>query len=233
MRVPMGRGSSHRAGATALLVAGVAASIGCGLDLEAAFTQLVEARRLAAEMRVSLHRAAASAQHAVMADDDDAAAGFVREAEKATRSLERDLASIAPMLERLRYPEELCLVREFEASFAELRDLDRSLFALAVGNTNAKAQRLSFGPAREEADGFCAALEGLARSAPEPVALARERLERFSAIHRELVSLSRQNTEVRSLAVVLGRRRNPTDVCDATLVALQEALARRGLGSRR
>lgn len=86
-----------------LLVAGLAAWTACGPDLEAAFTQLMDARRLAADMRVQLHRSVGAAQRAVMAESDDAAADFAREAEEATRALEQDLESIEPMLERLRY----------------------------------------------------------------------------------------------------------------------------------
>jgi hypothetical protein len=260
----------------------------------------VEARRLAADMRVELHRSAEAAQRAVMADDDDAAAAFAREAEQATRSLEQDLAALEPILDRLRYADEMRLAREFEASLAELRELDRSLLALAVENTNAKAQRLAFGPAREAADAFCERLEDVARSAPaaqapragllaaraelavreiqalqaphiaepddavmtrleermaaseavaraaleelaslpdaagrEGLGAAREQLERFAAVHRELLSLSRQNTDVRSLADSLGRKRRFTAACDATLVALQDALAKRGFRATR
>jgi hypothetical protein len=295
-----GRSSSRWSPAAALCAAGLAAWTACGLDLEAALTQLVEARRLAADMRVQLHRSAGAAQRAVMAETDDASAAFVREAEEATRVLEQDLATIEPMLEQLRYTDELRLARELEASLAELRELDRSLLALAVGNSNVKAQRLAFGPAREAADAFCERLEDVARSAPrattlragllatraelavreiqalqaphiaeaddavmtrleermavseaaaraaveelsglldaagrEALGAARENLERFAAVHRDLLSLSRQNTDVRSLAVSLGNKRKLTAACDATLVALQEALAKRGFRATR
>jgi hypothetical protein len=272
------RSRSQRSPLAALVLAGFAAASACGFDLEAALTQLVEARRLAADMRVQLYRSAEAAQRAVMADSDDAATGFTREGEQATRAIEQDLATIEPILERLRYTDEMRLAREFEASFAELRELDRSLLALAVENTNAKAQRLSFGPAREAADGFRDRLEEVVRSAPGASALraallaaraelavrqiqalqaphiaeaddavmtrlepaggpglagAREQLERFAAIHRELVSLSRRNTDVRSVAVSLGNKRKLTAACDATLVALQEALAKRGFQGTR
>jgi hypothetical protein len=292
---------SRRLRAAALLVAGLAAAwAACGPAPEAALTQLMEARRLAADMRVQLHRSAGGAQRAVMADADDVAAGFAREAEEATRALEQDLQSLEPILERLRYADELALAREFGRSFAELRALDRSLLALAVENSNAKAQRLAFGPAREAADAFCARLEAAARSAPrasalragllaaraelavreiqalqaphiaeaedavmtrleeqmaaseaaarasleelsrlldpavrEELASGREQLERFAAIHRDLVALSRQNTDVRSLAVALGNKRRLTAACDETLVALQDALAKRGFHATR
>jgi len=260
----------------------------------------MDARRLAADMRVQLHRSAGAAQRAVMAETDEASADFAREAEEATRTLEQDLKDIEPILEQLSYTDELRLAREFEQRFAELRALDRSLLALALENSNAKAQRLAFGPVREAADAFCDGLERVVRSASGTNALridllaaraelavreiqalqalhiaevddavmtrleeqmaaseaaarasleelssllgpagrkeldaAREQLERFAATHRDLVSLSRQNTDVRSLAVSLGNKRELTAACDAALVALQDSLAKRGFRATR
>src|SRR5262245_56277250 len=251
-------------------------------------------------MRVQLHRSAGATQQAVMSDTDDVSAGFAREAEEAARALEQDLETIVAILEQLRYAEELKLARDFEASFTGLREIDRSLLALAVENTNVKAQRLAFGPAREAADGFCDRTEDAVRSAPEANALradllaargelavreiqtlqaphiaeaddavmtqleeqmatseaaarasleelasllapagkealgsARERLERFAEINREVVLLSRRNTDVRSLAVSLGKRVRLTAACDALLIALQDALAKREFGPKR
>jgi len=49
-------------------------------------------------------------------------------------------------------------------------------------------------------------------------------LDRFNAINTELVGLSRRNSNVRSLALALGRKRTLTAACDDSLRALQEAL---------
>jgi hypothetical protein len=284
-----------------LLVTSVAVWSACS-DLETTLGQLVEAQRLARDMRAELHRSAEAAQRAVMADSDEESAVFAQESEEATRTLERSLGTLGPILERLRYADEARLAQEFAATFSELRELDRSLLALAVQNSNVKAQRLAFGPAREAADGFCERLREVARSAPEPDALrvallatraesavreiqalqaphiaepddaamdrleermaaaeaaarasldelsrviepggerpkaldeARAHLERFVATQREIVSLSRQNTDVRALAVSLGRKRTLTAACDATLVALEDALAKRGFRATR
>ena len=45
------------------------------------------------------------------------------------------------------------------------------------------------------------------------------------AINGEIVKLSRRNTNVRSLALSLGRKRTLTAQCDDDLRALEEALA--------
>ena len=61
-----------------------------------------------------------------------------------------------------------------------------------------------------------------------PQGAVSEALDRFFRTHAEVVALSRQNTDVRSLALSLGEKRRLTAACDATLAALQDALARRG-----
>jgi hypothetical protein len=58
-------------------------------------------------------------------------------------------------------------------------------------------------------------------------------LDRFMAINGEIVVLSRRNSNVRSLALSLGRKRTLTAKCEETLLALQDALAKRGfVGTR-
>src|SRR5262249_49947618 len=140
--------------AFALVAAGLVAGIGCGADLETALAQRDRARELAADLRVELHRSAEAAQRAVMAETDEASAEAAREAEEATGSLERDLAELGPVLARVRFAGEERLLDELAKGLAESREVDGELLGLAVENTNLKAQRLSFGPAREAADAF-------------------------------------------------------------------------------
>jgi hypothetical protein len=51
-------------------------------------------------------------------------------------------------------------------------------------------------------------------------------LERFKANNTEIVALSRRNSNVRSLALSLGRKRTITAQCDDQLRALEDALAK-------
>src|SRR5262249_17944869 len=66
----------------------------------------------------------------------------------------------------------------------------------------------------------------LGPAAGEALGAARAELDRFAEVQKQIVALSRQNTNVRSLAVALGSKRRLTPACDATLPALQEALAK-------
>ena len=69
-----------------------------------------------------------------------------------------------------------------------------------------------------------AGLQGLC--APADAANATAALDRFVAINDQIVALSRRNTNVRSLALALGRKRAVTAECADQLKALEEALAK-------
>jgi len=62
---------------------------------------------------------------------------------------------------------------------------------------------------------------------------AREQLDRFAQNQREILALSRENSDVRSIAAALGEKRTRTAACDAALIALQEELARHGFRATR
>jgi hypothetical protein len=292
--------SGVRSRAAPLLLASLAAALACYRDPEAAFTQLVEARRLAADMRVQLHRSAEAERGAVLADTEKASVELVREATAASDALRADLGAIRPLLAALRFEPEAELVAELEGTLAESEAVDRELLALAAQNTNVEAQRLAFGPGQEIADRVCerarsaatkagaadaaraellatraeaavrevqalqaphiaepdddemtrlearmakaaaTARASLGALAPLVAAPAREEIEaaladldRFEATHREIVSLSRHNSDVQAFVLSLGRKRTLTADADAILVALEEALSQRGFRATR
>lgn len=58
-------------------------------------------------------------------------------------------------------------------------------------------------------------------------------LDRFARINTEIISLSRRNTDVRSLALTLNDKGKLTAECDERLRALGEALSKRQIGGTR
>jgi hypothetical protein len=52
-------------------------------------------------------------------------------------------------------------------------------------------------------------------------------------LNAQLIALSRQNSNVKSLALSLGKKRMLTATCDDTLRALQDALGKRGFAATR
>lgn len=73
-----------------------------------------------------------------------------------------------------------------------------------------------------------AAVDGLSRCLPSmasPLADGRAALDRFMTVHAEIVDLSRRNSNVRALALALGRRRTLAAEAEVELDSLEKALA--------
>ena len=151
---------------TSLIAIVAVACVGCGGGLKTALERLLDARRLAADLRVQFTSVVDSGNRAVMSDREDAAAAAAREAEQTTQVVQKDVDALKPLLADLGYSDETRLLEEFQRQFSEYRALDVDILGLAVENTNLKAQRLSFGPAQQAADAFSAALDPIARSVP-------------------------------------------------------------------
>jgi hypothetical protein len=286
--------SRNRATAGLCFVAlSVVTTAGCGSGPRLVLTEQVEARRLGSSLRVQLTRAADASNRAVMAVTDEASSAAAREAEQATQAVERDVEALARILQALAYRDDIRQLEAFKTCFVGYRALDANILPLAVENTNIKAQRLSFGPARDAANAFRQSLEAARRpiaakdrccvdglvakaaaavldvqviqarhiaesddavmsqmeaemsafeaaarnavdtlkgllppAAAPQLAAAAAALERFKSINAELVKLSRRNSNVRSLALSLGRKRTVTAECDDILKGLEETLAK-------
>lgn len=145
--------------AAAVAISGLAA---CRGDLRTNLERLEEARQLAADVRIEFSRTVDAGNRAVMADTDETSAAFVHEAEKATNAVEHTATVLAPLLREMSYTTESGVLEQFERRFAEFRALDRGILALAVENSNLKAQRLSFGDGQKAADDFQTALQRIA-----------------------------------------------------------------------
>ena len=159
--------SSHRPGFIWFCLA-VALMLGASACKDGSATphaRLAEARRVAAELRLTLRQAANASNRAVMADTDEASVAFAAEAEQAKKTVRSDVDALRPLLRDLGYDDEARVLDDFEKQFAEYETLDHSVLELAVENTNLKAQRLSFGPIRDEARSFRTALDAVAKAA--------------------------------------------------------------------
>ena len=86
--------------------------------------------------------------------------------------------------------------------------------------------------ASEAAADTCVSSLGRGTS-PEALAAAQSSLSRFKAIVDQITQLSRRNTNVRSLALALGRQRTITSQCDEHLRELTAALAQHTLTATR
>ena len=76
-------------------------------------------------------------------------------------------------------------------------------------------------------------MQALAPASRSQLTAATMTLDMFMKIHAEIITLSRRNSDVRSLSLSLGRKRMITAQCDEQLHALQESLAKHSIGATR
>lgn len=254
-----------------------AGAIGC-VSRSNALADLIEARRLAADVHVAFIKAADASNRAVMSDTDKGSSDGADEAMIARAAIRRDVQALRPLLLAGRFTGEAATLDAFASRFSEYERLDDDILPLAVENTNLKAQRLSFTRGRDAVAAFRAALphpsrpsaaaaevailEIVALQAPHiaeasddamtriesDMAAAEKRVRaalselkpslptirfeaatrafnEFMSINAEIVRLSRRNSNVRSLALALGKKHTVTAECEAQLHALEQALA--------
>lgn len=273
--------------AGAFLLGRERASRGLATPLEAAFKKT----RLIADMRAHLLTSADAEKAAVMAETDEESRALAADSTHAAAVVEERRTELGRMIETERRVDELNAFRELSACWTNYQEVNRAVLALAVDHSNIKAQKLSFGPARDalvrmrvaldtlvagagalaDADAtatsayraLTAALEihvlesrhiaspsddemdgieadmrtlhervtdglrsfGAARDEERAlVEAARSAYADFQKVNAEVLVLSRGNTDVRSLAMSLGRKRKLTAECLARLGVLQEAV---------
>jgi hypothetical protein len=129
-------------------------------------SDLQRARALTADLRLQLDKAEKASSRAVMADTDEASVAFVKEAQEATAAASKDLGQLGPLLKELRYSRESEALAAFQGHWSKFQKLEQDILGLAAENTNLKAQRLSFGPARDAADAFRDAVLAVVAATP-------------------------------------------------------------------
>lgn len=126
--------------AAAIVSLGVVALVAGPCRRAPVLTQLAEARRLAADIRVQVDRAADASNRAIMADTDEASRVFSRAAGRSRDAVTADADALAPILQDLGFAEE---ARARRAGDARLRryPLGRPSRTPRPSSTSAAARR--------------------------------------------------------------------------------------------
>jgi hypothetical protein len=122
-----------------------------------------------------------------------------------------------------------CCARELAArawaSLLEIRVLYSRHIAEADDGEMTRMEALMTTSATAARDAV-AELTKMLPAASAPLAAGRSALDRFLAVHAEIIQLSRRNSNVRALALSLGQKRMLTAEGEAELQALEAALAK-------
>lgn len=265
------------------------------LSLEDTYKNIVKKNELVAQMRINLSKSVELEKSAVMAVTDEESQEFADQSRAAAMAVEENLARLRALLAAVPLPDEEKLLAEFEGGWRELLNVDRTILALAIQNTNLKAGTLSrreggtalqhleqalnegihgaAGSANEgklarlscriltgafkiyalhnahiaeTSDEIMDRLEATIQAEAEAVGLAfaellalvdpesrpiwlpsQETYSQFMAITTEVIKLSRQNSNIKSLELSLGRKRKVAAQCDEILTAFQELVQSR------
>jgi hypothetical protein len=271
-----------------LILMWIGVEYGSNLHLEDILRIRAKKMEILSRMRADLLKSVEAEKNAVMADTDESSRSFADESRQAAEAIDRDRRELGLLIEEDHSDQETRLLREFDRSWADLREIDQLILDLAVKNTNIKAAKLSFtkgslllkrfeealrdinrtevsvrGPSQiseHTCSALTAALKILCLHAPHiaetqddqmdkfeaemdqyagviktsllnlKVLIPEEKLaylqeaemayDEFSRVTAEVVDLSRQNTNIKSFELSLGRKRKATAQCDEILVSL-------------
>jgi len=259
------------------------------------YGNIIEKKRILAEMRVQLHQSVEMEKNAVMAPTDEQSRSFADQSRTASATVEQNLKQLNALVDAVPLQDEKKLVAEFAACWSEFDKLDQSILEFAVQNTNYKAMALSREKGGQTLQQFEQSLEKIQQLYAETPAVGRiallsgramiaalkmytlhsphiaeasdEKMNHIEAqmngeekvaiqaldelagmvdeAHRAVVQqaktafadfkevtatvihLSRQNSNIKSLELSLGRKRNLTVQCDEILAAYQDLVRSR------
>ena len=154
-------------------------------------------------------------------------------AQQAADAFRDSLGAVAPSASAKEMPRVEALVARAVAAVREIQVLQAPHIAESDDSAMTRMEkRMSASEAEARR-----ALEKLASLTPREsrpqIVATTVALDRFTGLNRQILELSRRNSNVRSLALSLGRKRTLTARCEDSLRALRDALAKRGFTATR
>jgi hypothetical protein len=153
-------------------------------------------------------------------------------AQEAADSFRDSLRSVAPLVPADKWRVE-ALIATAVATVREIQVLQAPHIAdadEAVMTRMEKSMATSEAAARNALKTLSSLVEPRSRAR---IAAATGALDRFMAVNQQIISLSRRNTNVRSLALSLNEKRKVIGECEKSLHALRDALSKRGFTGTR
>lgn len=262
------------------------------VSMNTVYENIVEKKKVLAQMRIHLLKSVEMEKNAVMALTDQQSMDFANQSRSASATVTQNMNLLRALIDAMPMQNEKQLLDEFAACWAEFGKIDQRILDLAVENTNLKAASLSREKGgetmrtlehslasilqssagtpnqgqvsslisramiaglkmynlhsshiaesddekmdqieaqmqREENEvAQCLATLGdiIGPESPETVSQARTAFAEFVAVTAQVKTLSRQNSNIKSLQLSLGRKRTIAAQCDEVLAALQETV---------
>jgi hypothetical protein len=133
-----------------------------------ALIRSLEELQLIQEIEAAFGRSVDAEKSTVLAQTGEESSAFAGESTAAASEVDRDLAKLRELIDVDDVPRQLQKLEAVEKAWAELREVDAGLLAVAVTDTNRKATQLSSGEALRTVDRVVDALASLAKDRGDP-----------------------------------------------------------------
>jgi UDP-N-acetylmuramyl tripeptide synthase len=185
-----------------------------------ALIRSLEELQLIQEIEAAFGRSVDAEKSTVLAQTGEESSAFAGESTAAASEVDRDLARLRELIDIDDVPRQLEKLETVEKAWAELREVDAGLLAVAVTDTNRKATQLSSGEALRTVDRVVDALASLAKDRGDPdqtlsaASVSALRIQTLQPLH----IASADGAEMDALEV---RMRAASDGVDRVFVELQ------------
>lgn len=151
-----------------LIALGVALAATAGCSAEPALVRQMRTEQLINAIRQLLFESVEAEKSAVLATTDEESKALASEARRSAADINRLRGELRVLIVADGRREEVEKLDAFDASWSDLEGVDQRLLALAVGNTNLKATRLSAREGAAALDRFVDGLAAMQRTATDP-----------------------------------------------------------------
>jgi hypothetical protein len=103
----------------------------------------IQKQALLADMRICLARSVEKEKSAILAPNDEQSRNFAEQSKSSSNQIDRDLKNLERAISQNGSDKERDLLKKFEASWSNMRQIDTALLEYAAQNTNIKAIELS------------------------------------------------------------------------------------------
>lgn len=271
------------------------------VSLDTTYANLVEKKKILAQLRIHLLKSVEMEKNAVMALTNNESLEFADQSRAASVAVEQNLKILRSLIDAVPLQDEKKLVAEFTLCWTELGKLDQIILESAVQNTNLKAAHLSKEKGAASLQQFEQALEKIApllagtandgrgvrltcqaiiaalkmytlhsphiaeandaimsqiemqmktekqkslnaldelsviigEENKNIVVQAKTAFADFLDVTDKVIELSRQNSNIKSLELSLGKKRTISAQCDEILATFQEAVQNRNFKARK
>ena len=197
--------------------------VAAGCSAEPSLVRQMRKERVINAIRQSLLESVEAEKSAVLATTDEESQALALEAQRSAAEINRLRGELRPLLLADKRREEIEKLDAFDAAWAEVESVDQRLLALAVGNPNLKAARLSAREGAAALERFVDTLTEMQRTATEAETIRTLSRASVAALRgQSLLLVHIPTADEAEMARLEQRMRELSDEVDRSLASARE-----------